>query len=192
MQAARTESKAAARSERHPAKGSTSVRSGAHISRQDMVDGSGGIVINLSELGDITVKESVVSVEAAATSEALAEQLSEHGLALPIADNPLKSVASSVLNEGVSNLMRSLGALSDYVTKVSAVKPDGTPTTLKAGAEVSCLDQCLASKAVITEVAFNAVSAKKPLDAALHQPLSWMRRFSQSRPGLVPKHRHTR
>ena len=151
----------------------TFVRSGAQVAREDMVDGSGGIVINLSELSDITINDGVVIAEAAATSEALVKFLCENELVLPITDNPLKSVASSVLNESVSNLMRSLEALPDYITEISAVKPDGMPITLNVSADASCLDQCLASKAVITEVVFKAVPAKD----------LWMSRYTSLYPG---------
>ena len=152
----------------------TFVRSGAQVARQDMVDGSGGIVINLSELNDITIKSGVVRAEAAATAEALAKFLSDNDLVLPITDNPLKSIASCVLNDGSSNLMRSLGALSDYVTEINAVKADGTHTILRVGAGESCLDQTLACKAVITEVSFKAAPVND----------LWMYRFTSIYPGF--------
>ena len=151
----------------------TFVRSGAQVAQQDMVDGSGGIVINLSELNDITLKDGMVRAEAAATAEDLAKFLSDNDLVLPITDNPLKSVASCVLGDGASNLMRSLGPLSDYVIEINAVEPNGTSTTLNVSAGNTCRDQCLTCKAVITEVAFKSVPVAD----------LWMLRFTSIYPG---------
>ncbi len=151
----------------------TFVRSGKQVVRQDVVDHSGGIVINLSELKEVSVTDNMVVVEAAATSEDVVEQLIEHKLALPLSNEPLKSIASNVLNENVSYLTRSLGALPDYISELNAVEPDGTPITFPASTEMSHLDRCRESKGIITQVTFEAVPAKD----------LWMQRFSFPYPG---------
>jgi FAD/FMN-containing dehydrogenase len=151
----------------------TFVRSGKQVARQDEVDGSDGVVINLSELVNVTIDGNKVVVEAAATPEDIVEHLTEHKLALPLSDDPLKSIASNVLNESVSYLTRSLGPLPDYISEIKAVKPDGTPIAFPASTGVSCLAQFQESKGVITEVTFEAVPAQS----------LWMQRFSFPYPG---------
>jgi FAD/FMN-containing dehydrogenase len=151
----------------------TFVRSGKQVARQDEVDGSDGVVINLSELVKVTIGGNKVVVEAAATPEDIMEHLTEHRLALPLSDDPLKSIASNVLNESVSYLTRSLGPLPDYISEINAVTPDGTPITFQASTVLSCLAQCQESKCVITEVTFEAVPAQG----------LWMQRFSFPYPG---------
>jgi len=139
----------------------TFVRSGIQVAKQDLVNGLGGIVINLRELAKVTVKGDEVKAEAGATGEEVAAHLAKSALALPLAANPLKSIASNVLQDAPSHLMRSLGSLSDYVSKISAVKPDGKKVTLKPHKDgTSCIAQCLAARAVITEVAFKAAPAE--------------------------------
>lgn len=138
----------------------TFIRSGIQVARQDVVDGAGGIVINLRELVNIAINKDEVRAEAAATTEAVAERLANQGLVLPLSGNPLKSIASNVINEGSSYLMRSLGPLSNYVSKIRAVKPNGKPVTLKGSVDVSCVDQCHTAHAVITEVEFKAAPVK--------------------------------
>jgi FAD/FMN-containing dehydrogenase len=156
----------------------TFVRSGKQVARQDEVDGSDGVVINLSELVNVTIDGNKVLVEAAATPEDIVEHLTEHSLALPLSDDPLKSIASNVLNETVSYLTRSLGSLPGYISEIKAVKPDGTPIVLPTSTDrpctgVSCLALCQESKGIITQVTFEAVPAQN----------LWMQRFSFPYPG---------
>jgi FAD/FMN-containing dehydrogenase len=156
----------------------TFVRSGKQVARQDEVDGSNGVVINLSELVDVTINGNKVVVEAAATSEDIVEHLIEHSLALPLSDEPLKSIASNVINESVSYLTRSLGSLPGYISEIKAVTPDGTPITFPISTDQpciggSCLALCQESKAIITQVTFEAVPAQS----------LWMQRFSFPYPG---------
>ena len=125
-----------------------------------MVDGTDAVVINLSELEHVTIKKDKVKAEAAATTKQIAEHLAKHALVLPLSDNPLKSIASNVLHEEPSYLMRSLGSLSDYISKIRAVQPSGKTVTLKGSAHASCVDQCKAANAVITEIEFKATPAK--------------------------------
>ena len=142
-------------------KHTTFVRSGIQVAKQDLVNGLGGIVINLRWLTKVTVKGAELKAEAGATGEEVAAHLAKSALALPLVANPLKSIASTVLHDAPSHLMRSLGSLSDYVSKISAVKPDGKRITFKPHKDgTPCIAQCLAAKAVITEVAFEAAPAE--------------------------------
>ncbi|QSJ14844.1 FAD-binding protein [Nostoc sp. UHCC 0702] len=151
----------------------TFVRSGKQVARQDEVDGSDGVVINLSELVNVTINGNKVVVEAAATSEDIVEHLIEHSLVLPLSDDPLKSIASNVINESLSYLTRSLGSLPGYISEIKAVKPDGTPVTFPISTDQpytgeSCLALRQESRAIITQVTFEAVPAQS----------LWMQRFS--------------
>jgi len=136
------------------------IRSGIQVAKQDIVDGTGGTVINLKELVKIAINEDEVKAEAAATIEMITEYLVEHDLVLPLSDNSLKSIVSNVLSEDASYLMRSLGSLSDYVSKIRAVKRNGVPVTFSAREGVSAVDQCRDSNVIITQVEFKAVSSK--------------------------------
>lgn len=136
------------------------IRSGIQVTKQDIVDGTGGIVINLKDLINVTVEGNEVKAEAAVTTEMITEHLVEHSLVLPLNDNPLKSIVSNLLNDGPSYLMRSLGSLSSYVTKIRAVKPNGKPAIFRGQGGTSCLERCQASKAIITQVEFKAAPAK--------------------------------
>jgi FAD/FMN-containing dehydrogenase len=156
----------------------TFVRSGKQVARQDRVDGSNGVAIDLSELANITINGNKVVLEAAATSEDIVAHLTEHSLALPLADDPLKSIASNLLNESISYLTRSLGPLPDYISEIKAVQPDGTPITFPISTDRpctggSCLAQCQESKGIITQVTFKAVPAQS----------LWMQRYSFPYPG---------
>ncbi|CBN53929.1 MULTISPECIES: FAD-binding protein [Kamptonema] len=151
----------------------TFVRSGKQVVGQDEVDGSNGVVINLSELVNVTINGNKVAVEAGATAEDIAKHLIDRSLALPLSDDPLKSIASNVMNESVSYLTRSLGSLTGYISEIKAVKPDGTPITVPistdqpyAGESWLALRQ--ESRAIITQVTFEAVPAQS----------LWMQRFS--------------
>ena len=124
----------------------------------DGVDAVDGVVINLAELNNLDIKKGIVSAEVAATCGEMAENLAEHGLALPLGNNPQQSIASTVLHDGPSCLMRTLGPLSDYVYKLSAVAPDGKPMT-RSG--ISAVARSRDSNAVITGVTFKPASATK-------------------------------
>lgn len=153
----------------------TFVRSGRQVAKQDEVaeNGADMVVINLSELTNVTIEGNKVVAEAAATSEDIVEHLVKHRLVLPLSDDPLKSIASNILNESISCLTRSLGPLSDYISAIDAVKPDGTPITFKDSTGVSCLTLCQESKSIVTEITFAAVPAQN----------LWMKRFSIPYPG---------
>src|SRR5262249_52360658 len=70
--------------------------------------------------------------------------------------NPHQSIAASVVNEGPSCLMRTLGPLSSYVSSLDVVMPDGTPTTLSGS---NALADARARNAVVTEIAFKPAPA---------------------------------
>ncbi|MBA4191767.1 MAG: hypothetical protein C0467_27625 [Planctomycetaceae bacterium] len=148
----------------------TLVRSGLQAAATDAVDVSGGVVIHLAGLNGISVKKDLLSAEAGATTGAVAERLWESDLALPLTDNSQKSIASSVLGDGPSSLIRTLGPLSTFVSKLTGVTPAGEQMT-RSG--VSALDRARADNAVITGISFKPVPAK---------PL-WMFRKSFPYPG---------
>ncbi|MEQ1505933.1 MAG: FAD-binding protein [Myxococcota bacterium] len=148
----------------------TFVRSGIVATTTETVDAGGGIVIQLTELNEVDVKGDVVHAYAGATVEAVSARLFEHGLALPLSDVPSLSVASNVLNEGPSPLMRTLGALSDYVTRVKGVTAD-------AGAIVrngpKALARVVEAEAVLGAVEFTPAQADD----------LWMERRTMPYPG---------
>ncbi|QEL19184.1 FAD-binding protein [Limnoglobus roseus] len=135
----------------------TLIRSGMQAAATDTAEAVGGIVIHLAGLTKITAKPDAVNAEAGATTSAVAEQLEVNDLALPLIDSPLKSIVSNVLDDTPSCLIRSLGPLSDYVTKLTGVTPDGQSIT-RSGA--TALARVLEEKAVITGVTFEPAPAK--------------------------------
>ncbi len=134
----------------------TLIRSGLQAAATDVAEAAGGAVIHLAALKNISVKTGVMNAEAAATTRDVAENLEKHGLALPLLDNPLKSIASNALDDVPSCLIRSLGLLSEYVTRLTAVTPAGQPTT-RTGA--SALVRARADNLVITGVTFKPARA---------------------------------
>ena len=146
------------------------VRSGMQAAVSDVVHASGGVVVNLVHLNKIATTEGEVRAEAGATCGHMAAHLAEKHLALPLSNNPYQSIASSVVNEGPSCLMRTLGPLSSYVSSLDIVTPDGAPTTLSGA---NALADAKALNAVVTEVAFKPA----PTDDL------WMIRESFAYPG---------
>ncbi len=96
----------------------------------DAVDASGSVVLNLAELNKISIANGIVNVEPGATTKALADNLVKDDLALPLSDNPEQSIASDVLHDGPSCLMRTLGPLAGYVAAIETVGSAGQPMTL--------------------------------------------------------------
>ena len=134
------------------------VRSGTQAAAAtDMVDAAGAVVINLGELTKVGISRGVMKAEVGATTGKMAQHLMEGGFALPLGNNPEQCVAASVLHEGPSCLMRTLGPLSDYVSSVNVVSPAGAPMTL---AEESPVAQSRDSNAVMTQVNFKPAPAK--------------------------------
>ncbi|MGB1241150.1 MAG: FAD-binding protein [Chitinophagales bacterium] len=134
------------------------VRSGIQVAKKDLEDGTGGIVINLRELSKVTVKEEEVIAEAAATNEMIIEELIEHNLVLPLTDNSLKSIVSNVLRGDTSYLSRSLGPLSNYVSKIWALESNGNSVIFSTNEKESAVEQV--SNTIITQIEFKAVSAE--------------------------------
>ena len=148
----------------------TLVRSGMQAAATDATDAGGGVVIHLAALKDVSVKNGVVNAEAGSTTETVARHLSENGLALPLADSPQKSIASNVLDDGPSCLIRTLGPLSDYVSRLGGVTPAGQPVTRSGAGAVA---QARADNVVITGVTFKPARANN----------LWMLRKSFPYPG---------
>lgn len=154
----------------------TFIRSGTHTTQDDAVDGTGGIVINLKHLSDIDISGQKVKTQAGATIDVVLEKLAKNNLALPLADNPLKSISSNVLyEEGDSScLMRSLGPLSQYVYKINRVRPDEEPVSVS---RVATVRQCKESKSVVTQVKFKAEPANNLCMFRVNFPYPGQKRF---------------
>ena len=150
----------------------TFIRSGRQVVKQDMVDGSGAIVINLSELNNISLMDGIVQIDAGVTVKELSTFLWQHNLILPLTDNPSKSVVSSILNNDISKLTQSLGVISKYIVDVLAVNSEGKTIRLEVDTDVSYLEQCIDSNAVITNISF------VPMD----DTEAWMLRFTGTYP----------
>lgn len=135
----------------------TLVRSGLQAATANVADAAGGVVIHLAALKKVGVRKSVLSAEAAATTSSVAEQLTQHGLALPLLDSPLKSIASNVLEDEPSCLIRTLGPLSKYITKISGVSPAGKSIS-RSGA--TAINRIKEENAVVTGVTFKPAEAK--------------------------------
>ncbi len=137
----------------------TFIRSGNHLRKNDKVDGTGGVVINLRNLSNVEVKKDEVIAQAGATIEEVFKKLSEQNYALPLVENPLVSITSNVLYEGdhPSCLMRSLGPLSRCVSEISGVMPNGE---LKTFQSENCVEECKTSGLVVTQIKFIPKPAK--------------------------------
>ena len=147
------------------------VRSGTQAAAaSDVADAAGGIVINLAGLNSLAIRNGVASAEAGATSGQMTELLRTQDLALPFPDNPHQSIGSAVLNEEPACLMRTLGPLSGYVSRLSSVAPDGKAIT-RSGTSALALSR--ESKGIITGVTFRPASATN----------LWMSRRSFPYPG---------
>lgn len=134
----------------------TLIRSGMQAVEAGEDAAPGSTVIHLGALKNVSVRNGVVNAEAAASIAAVAERLAGSGLALPLLDNPQKSIASAVLDDAPTCLVRTLGPLSGYVTRLTGVTPDGRPTT-RSGA--SAVGRARGDNAVITSVAFRPARA---------------------------------
>ncbi len=134
------------------------VRSGTQpLAATDVVDAAGGVVLNLAELKKVNIDSGVVKAEVATTTGAVAKELADHELALPLGDNPNQSIASNVLYDEPSCLMRTLGRLPDYIVSLSIVTPDGQAMTVSGK---SALSKTRDLNAVITEFDFEPASAE--------------------------------
>lgn len=134
------------------------VRSGTQATAvTDMVDAAGGTVLNLAELKNIHIDNGVLKAEVAATIEEVGKKLAKDMFALPLGENRYQSIASNVIFDEPSCLMRTLGRLPDYITSLNVVTPDGQAMTLTGA---SALSESRDLKAVITEFDFKPASAK--------------------------------
>ena len=125
------------------------------------VDATGGMVININALYKINsslpmdAASDVIVAEAAAKNKDIAKYLAKHQLALPLGSDPEQSIVSGLLRNRPTCLMRTLGPLSDYVTRISVVTPNAEKKSILYA------DYDPESNAVITEVTFKAGEANK-------------------------------
>jgi len=108
------------------------IRSGLSSSGDDRRSAEGGLVVDLSYFSSIEaakpsgIEESVqITVGAAARNSQLAKELIRVNAFLPIGDNPVKSVVSSLLSDRPGYFDRSMGHLRDYVDRLHAIAPQG-------------------------------------------------------------------
>jgi FAD/FMN-containing dehydrogenase len=134
----------------------TFVRSGMQPAEEGEASAAGSNVIHLAALNNVSLKNGILNADAGANTEAVAGQLVEKGLALPLPDNPLKSIASGALEDEPTCLIRTLGPLSGYVTKLGGVTSTGQPMT-RSG--TSAVERVRAENAVISGLAFKPVRA---------------------------------
>ena len=109
------------------------LRSGLSSSGDGMLQGEGGIVVDLSGFARITVHKSggdgdgriAIDVEAGATTRQLADELIRNDAFLPLGDNPAQSVVAGVLSGRPGRFDRSIGRLRDYVESLEVITPSG-------------------------------------------------------------------
>jgi hypothetical protein len=161
----------------------TLVKSGLRAAPSDAVDAAGGVVLHLASLNQVSVKGDVIAAEPATTSEAVVDQLVKSGLALPLPDGQQKSIASSALDTAPSCLIRTLGPLSDYVTRLTGVTPAGQTMTRTGAAAVERMRD---ANAVITGLTLKPVAAKKAVDDPEGVSLPWEGPVRRPGEGTVP------
>lgn len=126
------------------------IRSGTHFTQKDKEEGTDKVVINLVNLSGVTLNRRTVEIRAGTSTEKVFKKLGKQGFVIPLAANPLMSVVSNVLHEdeNPSCLMRSLGPLSNCISQIRAVNPDGTAVVFRS------VTRCKESQSTVTEVSF--------------------------------------
>jgi len=117
------------------------LRSGLSSSGDGPLHSEGGLVVDFSCFTRIEVQKTgrggegriAIEVEAGANTRQLADELIRNNAFLPLGDNPVQSVVSSVLSGNPGYFDRSMGRLRDYVEKLEAITPQGEPASFKKG-----------------------------------------------------------
>lgn len=117
------------------------VRSGLSSSGDGSRSAEGCLVIDLSHFCDVEVMEAapsaepsvVITVGAAAKNSQLLNELVLANAFLPIGDNPVKSVVSSLLSDQPGYFDRSMGRLRDYVDELHVITPQGDLAQISSG-----------------------------------------------------------
>ncbi len=147
------------------------LRSGLSSSGDGRRPAEGGLVVDLSNFCDIEVTKTkaaadvdhsvAITVGAAAKNSQLADELVRANAFLPLGDNPVKSVVSSLLSEQPGYFERSMGPLRDYVDELQVITPEGDVARVEKGDGDfdSVLDGDFGG--VIKTIAFSAVPASR-------------------------------
>ncbi|MEM7354293.1 MAG: FAD-binding protein [Acidobacteriota bacterium] len=169
------------------------IRSGLSSSGDGRTEADGGLVIDLSHFCDIEVAKTTldgqdaltITVGAAAKTSQLAEELVRANAFLPIGDNPVKSVVSSLLSDQPGYFDRSMGRLRDYVETLHVITPQGDVARVSKGD--NALDSILdgAFGGVIQSVAFSAVPASREAIHVTRASLVYSRQDFEDALGLL-------
>lgn len=145
------------------------LRSGLSSSGDGGHDGGGALVVDLSCFTGIEVrgpnrdkgKTITITVEAAVNTRQLANELIRANAFLPLGDNPVKSVVSSVLSGNPGYFDRSMGSLRDYVEEFEVITSQGDVAHVKKGEDEfhSILDGTFGG--AIKAIAFSAMTSSK-------------------------------
>jgi FAD/FMN-containing dehydrogenase len=117
------------------------LRSGLSSSGDGPLQGEGGLVVDFSCFTRIEVRKTnpdgdgriTIDVEAGGNTQQLADELIRNNAFLPLRDNPVQSVVSSVLSGKPSHFNRSMGRLRDYVENLEVITPRGELARFKKG-----------------------------------------------------------
>lgn len=117
------------------------LRSGLSSSGDGRLHAEGGIVVDFSCFTRIDVRQTgrdaderiIIAVEAGANIQQLANVLIRANAFLPLGDNPVQSVVSSVLSGNPGYFDRSMGRLGDYVEDFEVITPRGEMAHFKKG-----------------------------------------------------------
>ena len=140
------------------------LRSGLSSSGDDRRSAEGGLVVDLSYFSNIQVAESLnaddclpVTADAAVRNSQLARALVQANAFLPIGDNQVKSVVSSLLSDQPGYFGRSMGHLRNYVNELHVITPQGEVRSVSKDATdfASVLDGSFGG--VIKAISFSAV-----------------------------------
>lgn len=117
------------------------LRSGLSSSGDGRLQGEGGLVVDFSCFTRIEVRKLegeadgrvTIGVEAGVNTQQLADELIRINAFLPLGDNPVQSVVSSVLSGKPGYFDRSMGRLREYVTNLEVITPQGDVGSFKKG-----------------------------------------------------------
>ena len=168
------------------------LRSGLSASGDGRRSAQGGLVVDLSHFSDIEITQApevdapvMFTVGAAAKTSQLADELVRANAFLPLGDNPVKSVVSSLLADEPGYFDRSMGHLRDYVDALHVVTPQGDAVRIERGDDT--FDSMLegVSGGVIQTIVFAAVPAARQAIRVVRASFVYTHRDFEAALGLL-------
>lgn len=140
-----------------------------------------GVVINVSNLKQISINETKVQVGVSASFGSLAKLLKAHDLFLPLSDAPSNTVLESLSEETSGYFDNTIGRLRSFLSEIQVITLKGVVQSLKVGSDGPAIESILNGtdrSLIATSVVFEAIPARRISDV-------WLGRlvFPYSKPG---------